>query len=260
MAAGMFFHEGFLVLYAPTILAGILFVYFLENREKRVLVTLVLSIITLVISFAVLMKFGNPPVGYEEFSRMIQARADFTITELSMRECFFSTRDHFNLASPYLTDAGAMANMCMALLILSPAIIILLNLWSHAFRSSGPHRKACFLFALATLSGLLLIPLATDYGRWFSAIIFCNFFAIFLLIGKGVIAVEELEEYSGGSFPYLFVLIVLTYLLFGPLHDWNPYPYMQNPIVSALSVGAVLLFDIGFCMRWRSLRRTSSRQ
>jgi hypothetical protein len=258
MITAMFIHEGFLILCAPTILAAIIFVYLWDKRDKRVLVTLIFSAISVVGSFLVIYRFGSPTLGYEEFSRLIQSRATFSITDLSMRECYYSIKDHMDLASPYLHDAGSIINFLGALLMLSPVILILLNLWTHALRNCGVHRGACRLFFLATLSGLAIMLIATDHGRWLSGVIFCNFFAIFFLLSRDIIKVEELVEYSGGSFPLLFVTIFLTYLLFGPLHDWNPYPYQDNVIYSSFSIIAVLLFDIGFCLRWRSLSRVTS--
>jgi O-antigen/teichoic acid export membrane protein len=142
----------------------------------------------------------------------------------------------------------------MALLMLSPLFLVLGNLWSHALRNSGEHRKACWLLILATFSGLILIPIATDYGRWLSAIVFCNFFALFFLVSKDVIKAGDLVEYTGGAASVLFVSIILMYLLFGPFHDWNPYPYRDNVVVSAIAVSAVLLIDIGLYRRWRTVR------
>jgi hypothetical protein len=255
MITGMFIHEAFLILCAPTIVAALIVVYLWDRRDKRTLVTLVFSTISVLGTFLVLYKFGSPTLGYEEFSRLIQSRAAFFITDLSMRECYFSIKDHFQLTSPYFHDPGSIINLAGALLILSPVILILMNLWSHALRNCGEHRGACRLLLLATLSGLMILPIATDFGRWLSGVIFCNFFAIFFFVSRGIIKVEELAEYSGGSFPLLFVSILLTYLLFGPLHDWNPYPYQDNVIYSSLSIIAVLLFDIGFYLRWRSLSR-----
>lgn len=258
MVTAMFIHESFMILCAPTIMAAIIFVYLWDKRDKRILVTLVVSAISVVGAFLVLYKFGSPTLGYEEFSRLIQSRATFHVTELSMRECFYSVKDHFYLALPYLHDPGSILNFLGAVLILSPVILILINLWTHALRNCGVHRGACRLFFLATLSGLMIMLIATDHGRWLSGVVFCNFFAIFFLMSKDIIKVEELVEYSGGSFPLLFVSIFLTYLLFGPLHDWNPYPYQDNVIYSFFSITLVLLFDIGFYTRWRSLRRATS--
>ncbi len=242
-------------MYAPTIIAALIFVYFGNKKDKRILFTIVFSLVTVVAAFLVLYRYGRPILGLEEFSRLIQSRADFSITPLSMGECYFGIKDHYHLASFSLYNAEAIANFIVALLILSPVILILLNLWSHAFRNCGEHYKVCQLFFLATLIGLMVVPIATDYGRWLSAVIFCNFFAIFFLLSKGVIKVEELTEYAGGSFRLLFVVIIITYLFFGPLHDWEPYPYKDNLIFSSFSIISVLFFDIGFYMRWRSLKR-----
>ena len=255
MLTAMFIHEGFLILWAPTILAAMIFVYFWEGGKRRTIFTFVASAIGVAAAFIVLYKFGHPALGYEEFASAIQSRAAFSITELSMRECFFSITDHVELSSSSLLDAGSIVNFLMALLMLSPVFLVLLNLWSHAIRNSGAHRKACWLLVLATLSGLILIPIATDYGRWLSAIVFCNFFALFFLVSRGVVKVEELVEYAGGTTPLLFVSIVFTYLLFGPFHDWNPYPYKDNLVVSAIAITAVLLIDIGMYQRWRKVRR-----
>jgi hypothetical protein len=214
----------------------------------------VVSTISLVGAFLILYNFGNPAPGYEEFSRLIQSRATFPITELSMRESYYGIKDHFNLASSSLFDAGSLVNFFMALLILSPVILILVNLWTHALSNCGAQRTACKLFFLATLSGLILIPIATDYGRWLSAIVFCNFFAIFFLARKDIIRVNELTEYAGGSFRLLFAVVLMTYLLFGPFHDWEPYPYTDNILYSAFFIILVLLFDVGFLLRWRATR------
>ncbi len=273
MITAMFIHESFLVLYTPTIIAAMIFVYAwgkrseIDSRQKTagmtVLRVIVVSTISVLAAFFILYKFGYPTLGYDEFSRLVQSRATFRVTDLSMRECYYSLKDHTALTSPYLHDTGSILDFFGALLILSPVILILLNLWTHALRNCGSHpnagfqRGACWLFFLATLSGLILLPIATDYGRWLSAITFCNFFAIFFLVSKDIIKVESLPEYSGGSFTLLFVLIILTYLLFGPLHDWEPYPYQHNLIYSSLSTIAVLVFDIGFIHRWRSVNAKS---
>ena len=258
MVTGMFIHESFLTLYTPTIVAAIIFIVAWGKQDKKVLGTAVTSAILVAGAFVVLYRFGTPTLGYEEFARSMQSRAAFTITELSMRECYFGIKDHFLLSSSSLTNAGSIANLFGALLILSPVILVLANLWTHAFRNCGPHKKACTLLLFSSLSGLMVILLATDYGRWLSAVIFCNFFAIFFLVSRDVIKVDELAEYSGGRGALLFVFILLFYLLFGPLHDWEPYPYQNNVIVSALSIIAVLIFDVGFCARWRSVRRGAS--
>jgi hypothetical protein len=255
MIAAMFIHEGFLILYAPTIVATMIFLYIWNKREKKLLVTLVISMISVAAVFFILYNYGRPLLGYEEFSRLIQTRANFCVTPMSMSECYFNIKDHHAVASSSLYNAGSIANLFVALLILSPVILILLNLWSHALSNCGRKHIACKLFFLATLSGLIVVPIATDYGRWISAIIFCNFFAIFFLMGKGVIKVEELTEYTGSSFKLLFVSILLTYLLFGPLHDWEPYPYKDNLIFGSFSIITALLFDIGFYIRWRSLSK-----
>ena len=258
MTTAMFIHEGFLILCAPTILAAMMFVYLWDKQEKRVLVTIVASAISTAGAFLVLYKFGNPTLGYEEFSRLIQLRANFHITNLSMRECYYGIKDHVALAAPYLQDPGSIFSFLGALLMLSPIVLILMNLWTHALRNCGAHRAACWLFLLATLSGLLIMFIATDHGRWLSAVIFSNFFALFFLMSRDVIKIEDLTEYSGDSFPLLFVLILVTYLFFGPLHDWNPYPYQNNVIYSSFSIASVLLFDIGFIVRWRTLRERTS--
>jgi hypothetical protein len=250
----MFIHESFLVLYTPTIAATLLFVYvWNNNKEKRILATLIVSILSVAAAFFILYQYGNPTLGCEEFSRLIQSRATFNITPLSMSECYFSINDHYHLASSSLYDAGSIANLVLALLMLTPVILVLLNLWMHAFRNCGDHRIVCRLLLLATLSGLMVVPIATDYGRWLSAVVFCNFFVIFFFISRDIIKIEELAEYTGSSFKPLFVIIIFTYLLFGPFHDWNPYPYRDNVLVSSLAISSVLLFDIVFSLRWRTL-------
>ena len=222
------------------------------------LAKLVLTTVCLAGSFVALYKFGNPPFKFDEFAPLLQARATFPITELSIRECYFSIQDHLELASSSLYDLGSIVNVCMAALMLSPIFLMLLNLWSHAMRKAGILRGACLFMFVATLSGLLLIPLATDYGRWLSAMVYCNFFAVFFLMSIDVFGAEELVEYSGQRYPFSYLLLFLAYLLFGPLHDWNPYPYMGHFVYTFLSIVPVLLFDVGFIMRWRAQRAHSA--
>jgi hypothetical protein len=94
------------------------------------------------------------------------------------------------------------------------------------------------------MSGLVMLPIATDYGRWLSAIVFCNIFAIFFFVKRDVVRMRELEDFGGTNARLLFLLILVTYLLFGPFHDWEPYPYRQNMFASACAIAAVLLFDV----------------
>lgn len=255
MFSAMFIHEGFLILYAPTILSTLLFIYLWSGREKRILRTLFFSVTSVLVPFFILYNYGGPRLGYEEFLQFIQSRAAFSISPLSIRESYFSMSDHYALASSSLYDAGSIANLFLALLILSPVILILVNLWTHAQKNCRTLDRSCGFVFLATLSGLMIVPVATDYGRWLSGVVFCNFFVVFFLVGKGLIKVEDLVEYARGSFALLFVVLLMTYLLFGPLHDWNPYPYKDNLIVSSLAIISVLLFDLGFFLRWRSLNK-----
>ena len=261
MTTAMFIHESFLILYAPTIIASIIFVYFWNDREKKILTTLVISTVSVVAAFLILYQYGNPTLGYKEFSSSIQMRATFQVTPLSMHECYFHIQDHYKVASSSLYDTGSIANLFLALLILSPTILILLNLWSHALKNCRVHHRACMLFFLTTLSGLLVVPIATDYGRRLSGVIFCNFFVIFFFVSMDIIKVEELVEYAGSNSKQLFVFIILTYLLFAPFSDWNPYPYRDNLIYSSFFIGSVLLFDAGFYWQWRALsKRIKSRE
>jgi hypothetical protein len=251
MALAMFIHEGFLVLYAPTLLASMIFLYGVSDRKKRVLVTFLVSGVAVVVSFFLLYRYGTPTLGYKELANAVQTRAAFSVTPLSVHECYFGVLDHYRFATSSLYDAGSIANLILALLILSPTILVLLDLWSQALKNSGTVRWACALLFLSTLSGLFLMAIATDYGRWLSAVIFCNFFAIFFLVSNRIIRVEELAAYEGRTFQLLFVLIILTYVFFGPFHDWNPYPYRDSLLISSASVIAVLLFDAGYLLRRR---------
>jgi hypothetical protein len=251
----MFIHESFIILYLPTLIAAMMIVYSRENKKKKILLTLIASAMVAVSAFIILIQFGNPRLSYNDFFRMIQSRSDFTLTDLSIRECFYSINDHVHLASSSLYDAGSIANLFLALLFLSPIIIILFALWATAFRSGNIHPVLCKILSFATLSGLLLIPVATDYGRWISAITFCNIFSIFFLLSMGIIKVEELTEFSKDSFSILFMFMFLTYLLFGPFHDWNPYPYKDNILWSSIFMFSALSFDIAFFLRWRSFTR-----
>jgi hypothetical protein len=257
MVAAMFLHEGFMLLWAPTLVGLMLFLVARDRGDRRALVALVLSVIGVGGAFVVLYRFGTPAVPYEEFVRMVQSRADFHVTELSLRECYFSATDHLGLTLPYFTDPGAMLNLLMALVVLSPVALVLGNIWIQAMRSGGPHRWATILLLASTLSGVALFPIATDFGRWLSAMTLCNFFAVFFLFRTGALSADDLPELSAGSFPYLFVLLFLTYLLFGPLHDWMPYPYQDQPWVSAASTAAILLFDVGYILHARSFRRAT---
>lgn len=257
MTVAMFIHESFMILYAPTIIVTIGFIYLQDNRERKVLITLFVSIVLVAGAFLVLTMFGNPAVGYEEFIRRIQARADFNITELSMRECYYSIKDHYHLAASSLYDAGSIANLVVALLILSPVGLVLLNLWYHAISNVARHKLAAKVFSLATLSGLILVPIATDYGRWLSAIIFCNFFALFFFVYRCDLQIQKIMDDRGGSSKLLFVSIIILYLMFGPLNDWNPYPYKDNLIFSAVSIIMVLFFDIEYYKQNRLRKNVS---
>jgi hypothetical protein len=251
----MFLHEGFLLLWAPTLLGMMLFLFARDRGDRRMLGALAVSACGVGGAFLALYRYGTPAVAYEEFVRLVQSRADFRVTELSLRECYFSTTDHIGLTLPYFTDPGAMINLAMALLVLSPVALVLGNVWRHALRSGAAPRWATIVLLLATLSGVALFPIATDFGRWLSAMTLCNFYAIFFLFRTGVVSADDLKELSHGSFPYLFMLLFLTYLLFGPLHDWMPYPYQDQPVVSALVTIAILLFDVGYVLHARSVRR-----
>jgi hypothetical protein len=251
MVVAMFIHEAFLILYVPTILAAMVFLYIDGPGEKRMLATIVVSALLMLTAYFVLSVNGTPSIPYAEFVQSAQMRANFRLTELSMTESYYTIRDHVRLASSSLLDPGSIVNLLMALIMLSPTVMILVDLWSHVKRNNQAQRRARALFILSTMSGLLMIPIATDYGRWLSAILFSNFFALFFLISRGAITVDDLGMYEGRSFSMLFVPLFLTYVLFGPFHDWNPYPYQGNLTYSIPAIVAVLLFDAFFLARWR---------
>src|SRR5262249_40545434 len=77
MTAAMFVHESFLVLWAPTLFAAMLVVWLWGGRKRSALVPLVASAAGVACAFVVLLKFGTPSMGYEEFTRQVQSRADF---------------------------------------------------------------------------------------------------------------------------------------------------------------------------------------
>src|SRR5947209_19936135 len=89
MLTAMFVHEGFLILWAPTILAAIIYVYLWEGKKIRTLVTFIASGIVVGCAFVLLYTLGRPGMGYEEFTGFIQSRAAFRLTDLSMRECYY---------------------------------------------------------------------------------------------------------------------------------------------------------------------------
>ncbi|HTY36452.1 MAG TPA: hypothetical protein VMH23_05045 [Bacteroidota bacterium] len=256
MVAALFIHEGFLILCAPTILAAMLIMVVRSDRSRRMLWTLAVSAVFTGSGWFLLYRFGTPALGYDEFVRVIQARAAFPVTELSMRECYYSIGDHMKLASPYLRDPGSMLNLAGALMMLSPVLLVLVDLWRSAIRNSVGHRSAVVTLMAATLSGLLIIPIATDYGRWLSGVVFCNFFAVLFLVSQGIIGPVDLQRYQDSRFCTFLGFMVLVYLLFGPLHDWNPYPFQQRLTASAFFMTSALAFDAGFVM-WRLRNRAN---
>ncbi len=248
MTGAIFLHEGFLLLWAPTLLAMMLLLWSLDRSALTPLVSAGSAAAGIAVAFYFIYVHGTPSVPYEEFVQLVQSRADFRVTELSLKECYFRATDHVGLTLPYFTDPGAMLNLGMALLVLSPMGLILGTLWRRAIANAGAVRWAVVLLLLGSVSGLALFPIATDFGRWLSAITFCNMFAVFLLVRLRVLHAEDLSFLSHGSFPYLFLLLFSTYVLFGPLHDWMPYPYQDRPVVSALVVMAILTFDVAFLL------------
>jgi hypothetical protein len=253
MTVAMFIHEGFLLLCAPTILAAMIFVYVREEQTKKMLATMLAAAAGVAAAFLILYNFGNPALPPEEFAKQAQSRAAYHVTELSIRECYFSVKDHASLAASSLYDAGSIANLFMALLMMSPVVLVLAPLWRQALKNTRGHTWACWLLLLSTLSGFLVVPIATDYGRWIAAATICNFFAVFFLVKNDVVRVEEFSQEAGAPSSTLVVFIVLAYLLFGPLHAWEPYPYKDNILYSSLSVIAVLLFNIGWYLRRRTV-------
>jgi hypothetical protein len=256
MGKAMFIHEGFLVLFVPTLIIAMLLIYIRDGKEPAVLAVMAASVVVVGGSFLLLYGSGNPQMEFEAFSASVQSRAAFQVTELSIRECYYSLADHIALAAPYLTDPGSMVNLLLALIMLSPAFIVLGTLWKHALRRCTSDKRVCQLLMLATWSGLILIPIATDYGRWLSAALFSNFFVIFFFIGRGILKEGDFDELKGDTFAVPYVIIVLAYLIFGPLNDWNPYPFQDSVLKSSVSLIAVLLFDVGYILRWRSLHPT----
>ncbi len=255
LTVAMFIHEGFLILYAPTVLASMLFLYVYGERKKSILATFVVSTLAVTVSFFILYKYGIPTLGYKELASALQSRADFSVTPLSVRECYFGILDHYRFATSSLYDAGSLSNLVLALIVLSPTAIILLDVWTHVPGNRGKSRWAVALLFLATLSGLMIVAIATDYGRWLSAVVFCNFFTVFFLIGRGIVKVETLFDYEAKSFQPLFVIIILAYVFFGPFHDWNPYPYRDDVVLSSIFIAATLLFDVGFIVQRRRRER-----
>ncbi len=122
---GILIHEAFVFMYAPLILAVLLFSALYGQKRIYGISVLIVSIITLTGSYAAVFLFGNASgIGYERFVSSVQLRAGFKIEERMINmEYFYSLKDHLDYLLTRLKDPAFSLNFIAALIILIPTFV-----------------------------------------------------------------------------------------------------------------------------------------
>jgi hypothetical protein len=251
MAAAMLVHEGFLAMFAPTLLAAIVFKYLAGGRERRFKILFICCFAAVWASFALLYAF-DVPHRFPDLFAALQSRATFIVPEMAARELCFRLRDHFAFASSYFSEPAYIISLAASLVVLSPLLMIIARFWVRFLKRHGGDGRLFTLLPQATLTPFALTVFAIDVGRWISAFFLCNVLLFFFLVANDGVDVDELTEFSAPSISLPFLALIALYLFIGPFHTVYPYPFREDFVVSFVAVSSAILMDVSLYLRWRT--------
>jgi hypothetical protein len=227
---GILIHEAFVFMYAPLILAVLLFSALYGQKRIYGISVLIVSIITLTGSYAAVFLFGNASgIGYERFVSSVQLRAGFKIEERMINmEYFYSLKDHLDYLLTRLKDPAFSLNFIAALIILIPTFVLFFKVWAHVFRNNKDRKAIYGLMCLSCAGVFALFIIGVDYGRWLSIFMFANFLAIFFLIYKGIINMDEVVERFSKPAMIFYLAVMILYAIIGPMSVMAPFPFVNE--------------------------------
>lgn len=229
MGAAVFIHEAFILMYAPVILAAMLFIIFWEKKNKSYITLFISSIVVLIVSFVINYLFGKPGLEYWRFVSIVQSGVEFPVhKEMIRMEYYYTIKDHFKFVLSNLSMHEFRINIIGTIIILFPTFFMFSYIWRHILLSYRKHKFLFILLILSTMTVFGLFIIGNDYGRWLSTFIFCNFMLIFFLIYKGIINTEELGKGIDRLIWSLYIIQMILYVIIGPMHEVSPFPFIND--------------------------------
>lgn len=213
---GMLIHEGYIVFFIPSIV-----MYFLYKfcREKRInyIVYAVLTAFASLVTFYLVFKYGKESVNDVNllFNKM-QERID---TPLNPNMTSFEFGDmkqtlstvSFDELSQYKTWIGLL----FYILLFFPIYQLYFKIFNNFIKNKQYFVLVRLLYTIAPFSGLLMILVGVDYGRWISMV-------ITTLIINGLFYLKEIQydvENLTIRRSVWYVFWICIYLVIGPMGD-----------------------------------------
>ena len=226
---GMLIHEGFIVNFVPLIATYMLDKIIKKPSAKKIL-TFILLVVLCFATFFLVLKYGKNGISnVEGFQAMLQEKIDIELNPNMVYFEFGSVKGElsgisFNELAYYKTQLGLMFYLCLFLPIIIPYVMVLKRCFENA-----KNKFVYVLYGIAPFSGLLMIVVGVDYGRWFSMLISCCLIRLFYLLREQHVSIEECLKFRDISKLIIICAIILgIYLVIGPMGDiYEHFDYLN---------------------------------
>ena len=217
---GIFIHEGFIVLFVPTIATYLLYNIISKKRKKHI-ITFILMIICCLASFLIVFKYGKSDLeNCEDIQANMQENIDIPLNPNMLSfEHGPMKQDLKEISVNELSQYKTIIALFFYTLIFIPLIIWYFRIFKR-YKSDIENKLILFMYKIAPFSGLIMIFAGVDYGRWYSMSITC------LLIQAYFYAIDEHQSVEHTNIIHnqdthlLFPLALLAlYLIIGPMGD-----------------------------------------
>lgn len=226
---GMLIHEGFIVIFVPLV-ATYLLEKIVKNPNLKNVLGFIFLIISAIVTLVLIFKFGkNGIVDVGEFQRILQDKIDIDLNPNMIYFEYGSSAGElgnisFNELSYYKTQIGLFFYLFIFLPIIITYIVMLKSNWS-----SEKNKIIYLLYSIAPFSGLMMIIVGVDYGRWFSMSISCCLIRMYYYLADRKISLTYALKIVDTSKATLIATVILgIYLVIGPMGDiYEHFEYLN---------------------------------
>lgn len=217
---GIFIHEGFVCFFMPII--GIYFLAtILDNKKIWAIACFGITIIFSLIAVIYVFKYGKSNVAdVEQLFSTIQSKIDIPLNSNMINFEFGSMKqDLGQISFGELSTYTTWLELIFYGTIFIPLYYIYFKIFKNE-RYKIKNKIISVLYVLAPFSGLLMIVVGVDYGRWFSMSITAGIIqTIYFIKEYRLNPVKSLGVYDYKKATFFFGIITMLYLIIGPMGD-----------------------------------------
>ena len=217
---GIFIHEGFIVFFLPLIIMYML-VIIIKEKSYRKLFPFTLTVVASIISLFFVFAYGKNAVhNVTDLYNALQSAID---VELNPNMIDFEFGNLKQSLSQYSIDELSSYKTKVALVFYALIYVPILVIYFKVMKIGSEKIKYKifeFLYIIAPFSGLLMIGVGVDYGRWFSMVITACVLQGYFCICENDVDMGKIV-FSSNPIMVTFSLICILgiYVVIGPMGD-----------------------------------------